>query len=210
MRWCIDSTLCRGTGAHDSSRDCWSDARVAQVSIRKPLELPTRKSIMTNRKIFYTSDIYDDFEEEVASLDLQLQSLGQHRQFHGRIRTVKCLHDNGLVTAIADAPGNGQVLVVDGGGSLHTALMGGNVAKAFADNGWAGVIIHGAVRDRHEIAELPLGVKALGSNPRKSAKKNIGIRDVSITLHNVEFVPGAMVYADEDGVIVDAREIQEL
>ena len=165
---------------------------------------------MTNREIFYTSDIYDDFEEEVASLDLQLQSLGQHRQFHGRIRTVKCLHDNGLVKAIADEPGNGQVLVVDGGGSLHTALMGGNVAKAFADNGWAGGIIHGAVRDRHEIEELPLGVKALGSNPRKSAKNNIGIRDIPVTLHNVEFVPGAVVYADEDGVIVDARDIQDI
>src|SRR5699024_519815 len=164
---------------------------------------------MTNREIFYTSDIYDDLEEEVASLDLQLQSLGQHRQLHGRIGAVKCLHDNGLVKAIADEPGNGQVLVVDGGGSLHTALMGGNVAKAFADNGWAGVIIHGAVRDRHEIEELPLCVKALGSNPRKSAKNNIGIRDIPVALHNVEFVPGAMGYADEDGGIVDAQDIQQ-
>lgn len=163
---------------------------------------------MTN--IFYTSDIYDDFGEDVASLDLQLQSLGKHRQFHGRIRTVKCLHDNGLVKAIAEEPGQGQVLVVDGEGSLHTALMGGNVAKAFADHGWAGVIINGAVRDRHEIEELGLGVKALGSNPRKSAKDNVGDRDITVTIANVEFVPGAMVYADEDGVIVDARDIDPL
>src|SRR5699024_4140504 len=106
---------------------------------------------MTNRKIFYASDIYDDFEEEVASLDLQLQSLGQHRQFHGRIRTGKCRHENGLDKAPADEPGNRQVRVADGGGSLPTALRGGNEAKAFADNGWAGVIIHGAVRDRHEM-----------------------------------------------------------
>lgn len=165
---------------------------------------------MTNREIFYTSDIYDDFEEEVASLDLQLQSLGQHRQFHGRIRTVKCFQDNGLVKQIAQEPGIGQVLVVDGGGSLHTALMGGNVAKDFADNGWAGVIIYGAVRDRHEIEELELGVKALGSNPRKSAKENSGVRDTTVTIHHVEFIPGAMVYADEDGVIVDARDVQSL
>ncbi len=157
------------------------------------------------RDILYTSDIYDEFEDEVSSLDLQLQSLGQHRQFHGRIRTVQCLHDNGLVKAIANEPGNGQVLVVDGGGSLHSALMGGNIAKAFADNGWAGVIIHGAVRDRHEIEALPLGVKALGSNPRKSAKDGVGVRDVPVTIHNIEFAPGATVYADEDGVVVDAR-----
>jgi len=160
---------------------------------------------VSQRKIFYTSDIYDAFEEEVASLDLQLQSLGQHRQFHGRIRTVQCLHDNGLVKAIANEPGEGQVLVVDGGGSLRSALMGGNIAKAFADNGWAGVIIHGAIRDRHEIAALPLGVKALGSNPRKSAKDGIGVRDITVTIGNVDFIPYATVYADEDGVIVDAR-----
>lgn len=163
------------------------------------------KEFMTQREIFYTSDLYDQHEEAVASLDLQLQSLGLHRQFHGRIRTVRCLQDNGLVKAIANEPGNGQVLVVDGGGSLRSALMGGNIAKAFADNGWAGVIIYGAVRDRHEIAELALGVKALGSNPRKSAKDGVGVRDVPVTIGNVEFVPGAMVYADEDGVIVDPR-----
>lgn len=163
---------------------------------------------MTPREIFYTSDIYDAFEEQVASLDLQLHSLGQHRQFHGRVRTVKCLHDNGLVKAIANEPGDGQVLVIDGGGSLRSALMGGNIAAAFADNGWAGVIINGAVRDRHEIEALPLGVKALGSNPRKSAKEGVGVRDVPVTIDNVEFVPGAMVYADEDGIIVDARTSQ--
>lgn len=165
---------------------------------------------MTQREIVYTSDIYDAFEDQVASLDLQLQNLGGHRQFHGRIRTVRCFQDNGLVKAIADEPGDGQVLVVSGGGSLHTALMGGNIAQAFADNGWAGVIIHGVVRDRHEIAALPLGVKALGSNPRKSAKDSVGMRDTTVTIDNVEFPPGAMVYADDDGVIVDARNIQAI
>ena len=165
---------------------------------------------MTQREIVYTSDIYDDQGEAVSSLDLQLESLGQHRQFYGRIRTVKCYQDNGLIKAIGNEPGNGQVLVVDGAGSLHTALMGGNIATAFADNGWAGVIINGAIRDRHEIEALQMGVKALGSNPRKSAKQGTGERDVPVTIHNVEFVPGAMVYADEDGVIVDARDIQQI
>ena len=165
---------------------------------------------MTSREIFYTSDIYDAAEHEVASLDLQLESLGARRQFHGRIRTVSCLHDNGLVKSIANEPGHGQVLVVDGGGSLHSALMGGNIATAFADNGWAGVIIHGAVRDRHEINALDLGVKALGSNPRKSAKDGVGVRDIPVTIGNVEFTSGAMVYADEDGVIVYDRELQPL
>ena len=165
---------------------------------------------MTQRETIYTSDIYDDRGEAVSSLDLQLESFGQHRQFHGRIRTVKCYQDNGLIKAIGNEPGNGQVLVVDGAGSLHTALMGGNIATAFAGNGWAGVIINGAIRDRHEIETLQLGVKALGSNPRKSAKQSVGERDIAVTIQNVEFIPGAMVYADEDGIIVDAQEIQQI
>jgi len=180
------------------------------ITLEQVTPPPDESSVMTTRTIFYTSDIYDAAENEVASLDLQLESLGAHRQFHGRIRTVSCLHDNGLVKAIANEPGNNQVLVVDGGGSLHSALMGGNIATAFADNGWAGVIINGAIRDRHEIEALQMGVKALGSNPRKSAKQGTGERDVPVTIHNVEFVPGAMVYADEDGVIVDARDIQQI
>src|SRR5699024_6086282 len=108
------------------------------ITLEQVTPPPDESSVMTTRTIFYTSDIYDAAENEVASLDLQLESLGAHRQFHGRIRTVSCLHDNGLVKAIANEPGNNQVLVVDGGGSLHSALMGGNIATAFADNGWAG------------------------------------------------------------------------
>src|SRR5699024_11567842 len=130
--------------------------------------------LYTTRTMLYTSYTYDSAKNEVASLDIQCESQDTHRQFHGHIRTVSCLNDNGQVKAIANEPGNNQVLVVDGGGSLHSALMGGNIATAFADNGWAGVIINGAIRDRHEIEALQMGVKALGSNPRKSAKQGTG------------------------------------
>lgn len=164
-------------------------------------------AFMAERKNYYTSDIYDAHEEAVACLDTQLRSYGGTDIFHGKIRTVSCLHDNALVKAIAEEPGEGQVLIVDAGGSLHTALMGGNVAARFAENGWSGVIIHGAIRDRHEIAELDLGVKALGSNPRKSAKRGDGTRDVPVTIGNVVFQPGATVFADLDGVVVDANGV---
>src|SRR5699024_6776676 len=163
---------------------------------------------MTQREIVYTSDIYDDQGEAVSSLDLQLESLGQHRQFYGRIRTAKCYQDNGLIKAIGNESRNGKVLVVDGAGSLHTALMGGNIATAFADNGWAGDIINAVILNRHESEALKMGVKALGSNAKKSAKQCTGGRDVRVTIHNVEFVPGAMVYAEEDFVIVVVRDIQ--
>jgi regulator of ribonuclease activity A len=100
---------------------------------------------------------------------VQFQDLGGRQAFSGPVRTVRCREDNGLVKAVLNSPGGASVLV-DGGGLLTSALMGDMIAAAAVENGWAGVLIHGAVRDRAALASLPLGVKALGSNPRKSAK----------------------------------------
>ena len=102
-----------------------------------------------------------------------------------------------------NSPGNGAVLVVDGGGSLNTALMGDMIAEAAVVNGWAGVVINGPIRDRSAVAKLPLGVKALGSNPRKSAKDSVGEVDVPVEFGGVTFRPGAVLYADEDGILVE-------
>ncbi|MFF5075413.1 ribonuclease E activity regulator RraA [Actinoplanes sp. NPDC000266] len=97
--------------------------------------------------------------------------------------------------------GEGRVLVVDGGGSVHRALMGDVIAGLAVTNGWSGVIIHGAVRDVAELRSLPLGVKALGSNPRKSTKTGAGERDVPVEFGGCRFSPGARVVADEDGIV---------
>lgn len=155
-----------------------------------------------------TSDIYDEREEQVASLTVRLENIGGHRHFHGPVRTLRCFHDNGLLKQIIAEPGDGAVLVVDGGGSLDSELLGGSMAATLAANGWAGVIIYGAVRDRAELAELPLGIKALGSNPRKSNKDGTGERDVTVTIGEVDFHPGAMVYADDDGILVERKPTQ--
>ena len=104
--------------------------------------------------------------------------------------------------SVLGTPGNGAVLVVDGGGSLRTALMGDLIAASAVANGWSGVVINGAIRDRAAIAGLPLGVKALGSNPRKSAKAGAGERDVEISLGGVTFAPGDIAYSDDDGIVV--------
>jgi regulator of ribonuclease activity A len=93
------------------------------------------------------------------------------------------------------------VLVVDGGGSLESALMGDLIAASAVENGWAGVIIHGAVRDVVALRGLPLGALALGSNPRKSAKDGVGEQDVTVSFGGVDFVPGQLVWADEDGIL---------
>ncbi|MFJ7750061.1 ribonuclease E activity regulator RraA [Arthrobacter sp. NPDC097144] len=150
-----------------------------------------------------TADLYDEHGELLASVSLQLQDLGGHTGFSGPVRTVRCREDNGLVKAVLNSPGNGAVLVVDGAGSLNTALMGDLIAAAAVENGWSGVVINGGVRDRAALAKLPLGIKALGSNPRKSAKDSVGEVDIPVEFGGATFRPGAVLYADEDGILVE-------
>lgn len=150
-----------------------------------------------------TADLYDRHGESLASVSLQFQDLGGRTAFTGPIRTIRCREDNGLVKSVLNSPGDGSVLVVDGGGSLNTALMGDMIAGAAVANGWAGVVINGAVRDRAALASLPLGVKALGSNPRKSAKESAGEVDVTVEFGGAVFRPGAALYADDDGILVE-------
>lgn len=152
-----------------------------------------------------TSDIYDERGEELSSLTIRLENLGGKRQFHGPVRTLRCYQDNGLLKRVILTPGDGAVLVIDGGGSMESELLGGLMAQTLAENGWAGVVVYGAVRDRHELAETDLGIKALGSNPRKSAKGGEGEIDAVVEIGQVEFRPGAMLYADDDGILVERR-----
>jgi regulator of ribonuclease activity A len=150
-----------------------------------------------------TADVYDERGEELDSLGLQLQDFGGHAAFDGPIRTVRCHRDNALVKALLATPGEGAVLVIDGAGSLDSALVGDLIAGSAVENGWTGLIVHGAIRDRATIAGLALGVKALGTNPRKSAKEGVGEVDVPVTIAGVVFTPGKHVWADLDGVLVE-------
>lgn len=150
-----------------------------------------------------TADLYDEHGDELDSLALQLCDLGGRVAFDGPIRTVHCHRDNALVKSVLATPGDGAVLVVDGGGSLESALVGDLIAGSAVENGWSGIILHGAVRDRAALAALDLGVKALGSNPRKSAKAGAGEVDVPVEIAGVVFSPGRHVWADADGVLVE-------
>lgn len=150
-----------------------------------------------------TADLYDERGEALDSLSLQLQDIGGITAFAGPIRTVRCHRDNALVKATLATPGDGAVLVVDGGGALESALVGDLIAASAVQHGWAGVIVNGAIRDRAAIGKLALGLKALGSNPRKSAKDGAGAVDVPVTIAGVAFLPGKQVWADADGVLVE-------
>ncbi|MFU8875570.1 ribonuclease E activity regulator RraA [Micromonospora sp. SL4-19] len=149
-----------------------------------------------------TADLYDRYGEDLGSCDTQLRQFGGVAAFAGPAVTVRCFEDNALVKSIVSESGEGRVLVVDGGASLHTALMGDLIAGAAAENGWAGVVINGAVRDVAALRALPIGIKALGTNPRKSAKTGAGERDVPVFFGNCVFAPGSHVYSDDDGVVV--------
>lgn len=134
-------------------------------------------------------------------------SFGGRGRFSGPVSTVKCFEDNSLVKAALDEPGQGRVLVVDGGGSLRRALVGGNLAAAAAKNGWAGVVVNGCVRDSAELAACAVGVKALGLMPLPTDKRNEGQRDVAVLVQGVWVRPGDWLYADEDGVVVADRAL---
>ena len=154
-----------------------------------------------------TTDLYDDFEEHCQTCSIQFRDFGARKRFHGPVRTVECFEDNVLFRQLLSEPGDGAVIVVDGQGSTTRALMGDMLAARASENGWAGVIIHGAIRDSEEIATIDLGVKAVGVNPAKSAKHGAGRIDVAVTFGGVTFQPGDWVYSDEDGVLVSPQEI---
>ncbi|MFJ9558436.1 ribonuclease E activity regulator RraA [Streptomyces fuscichromogenes] len=147
-----------------------------------------------------TADLVDQYGTQLRVCDLQFRQFGAHRVFAGPVRTVSCHEDNGLLRDLLRTPGDGHVLVVDGGASLRTALVGDLIAASAQDNGWAGLILHGAVRDSAALAELKVGIKALGTIPRKSAKDAVGEIDVPVTFGGVTFRPGDILHADDDGI----------
>ncbi|SSY70607.1 ribonuclease E activity regulator RraA [Alysiella crassa] len=155
---------------------------------------------------FLNADLMD-IAPETQSCETDFKSYGQRKRFCGRIRTVKVFQDNGLVRRMSETPSDGEVMVVDGGGSRFSALMGDRLARKAMENGWAGVVIFGVIRDSVEINTLDFGVKALGTNPRKSPTEYQGEIDVPVSFGNVDFVAGKYLYSDEDGVLVSDNPI---
>lgn len=154
-----------------------------------------------------TADLCDDFNEEVMVLAPIFKDFGGKDTFFGDITTLKVFEDNSLVRAALEKPGNGRVLVVDGGGSLRCALVGDNLAVLGQENGWSGIVVFGCIRDSAQISEIQLGVKALGVNPRKSVKKGEGQIDVAVRFAEVLIEPGQFLYADVDGVVIAQKAL---
>lgn len=161
---------------------------------------------------FSTCDLCDAHGADIAAgvvtvLPPVFHAYGGRPTFAGPAFTLKVFEDNALVRSTLETPGKGQVLVIDGGGSVRSALVGGNLAVLAVKNGWAGIIVHGAVRDVAEINACDTGVRALALNPQRSARKGVGDTGTRVTIAGVAVTPGDWIYADADGILVSAREL---
>ena len=156
---------------------------------------------------FSTADLCDAFGDALHQAAPLFREFGAAAQFHGPIATVRVRDDNALVREALETAGGGRVLVVDGGGSTHCALLGGRLAQLALTNGWTGVVVNGCVRDSVEIARLAIGVRALAAAPRKSAKTGAGENEVVVQFAGVTFTPGHWLYADGDGIVVSVRDL---
>ena len=156
---------------------------------------------------FATTDL-SDAHPEAQVCEPEFGDFGGNLAFHGAIKTLKVFEDNALVRATLETPGEGRVLVVDGGGSRRCALVGGNLGALGVKNGWAGIVVNGCIRDSEEIAAQDIGVKALGLHPRKSEKGlHSAHADKVVTFAGVTFKPGAWLYADADGIVVSDQPL---
>jgi regulator of ribonuclease activity A len=149
-----------------------------------------------------TTDLCDAYPE-IQVCEPLFQVFGGNVRFAGPVTTVKVFEDNTLIKQAVESPGEGRVLVVDGGGSQRCGLVGGNLAASAAQNGWAGLVVYGCIRDADELAEQPLGVRALGTFPRKSERGlHSGHVGRTVTFAGVVFREGEWLCADRDGIVV--------
>ena len=156
---------------------------------------------------FTTADLCDAHESQIQVAEPVFRSYGRLSRFSGPAATIKVFEDNSRVRQSLEEPGQGRVLVIDGGGSLRCALVGDQLARLAMSNNWAGLVIFGCVRDSKEIDEMPLGIKALNTIPRKSIKRGEGERDVAVTFASITVHPGDFVYSDEDGLVIASTKL---
>jgi regulator of ribonuclease activity A len=156
-----------------------------------------------------TTDLCDANEDKVRVVEPMFSSFGQRNAFHGQIATLKLFEDNTLVRKTLESPGNGRVLIIDGGGSLRRALVGDQLAALAVTNSWAGIVVYGCIRDSRAISEMDIGLFALDTHPMKTRKLNTGEAEIPVTFGGVTFTPGEWVYADEDGVIASATALHQ-
>ena len=163
----------------------------------------------SKQDVIVTADVYDAYYEHLQVCELQFRSFGRVDSFCGPCDTVATFEDHTPVFEALQQKGNGRILVVDGGGSLRVGILGDKLAAVGVENGWLGVVIAGAIRDRSAIDELQIGVKALGTTARRTWTTGPRTRGVSVQFGSITVEPGYWVYADRDCVLV-SRDKQDV
>lgn len=161
---------------------------------------------------FATADLCDQHEPDIRAGRIRIvspmfRSYGGRSAFSGPIATLKLFEDNSYVRKALEQPGEGRVLVIDGGGSLRRALVGDQLAALGVSKGWSGILVYGCIRDSAAIQTMDIGVQALATHPQKTDKKNVGEMDVAVCFGGVTFLTGEWLYADQDGILVSAEPL---
>jgi len=156
---------------------------------------------------FATADLFDNHADELQVCAPIFLDFGGHTDFCGPIRTLKVFESFGITKSTLRTDGEGHVLVIDGGGSLRCAMLGDKLAQLAIDHNWKGILINGCVRDSAAISTLPIGVKALSTNPTRPSPEGEGQLDVPVRFAGVTFHPGHFLYADADGVVLSQHNL---
>ena len=154
-----------------------------------------------------TPDISDNYPD-LDFLPYQFKSYGIKSSFYGQVETIKAPDDNSKIKGILATPGEGRVLIVDGGESRKVALLGDQIAANAQKNEWVGIIIIGYVRDVEILNSIDIGIFALGAVPKKSAKLDRGLIGEALILSGIHVKQGDWVYCDKNGVIISEQEIK--
>lgn len=154
-----------------------------------------------------TADLYDVYGDLLQVAEPLFRDFGGATHFSGEIATVKIFEDNTRVRSMLETEGMGRILVVDGGGSMRCALVGDQIGTLAAGNGWSGIVVNGCIRDSQQLAQLPIGIKALGACPAKSAKRGEGQTQICVRFADICFAPGHHLWADPDGIVVAASAL---
>lgn len=155
----------------------------------------------------FTADLCDAGGTTLHLVAPLFRDFGATTSFAGAMVTVHCADDNSKVREQVERAGNNQILVIDGGGSMRCALLGGNLAVLAQQNGWRGILINGCVRDSHELVHIPLGIRALAACPRRSEKRQSGSVNIPLQFAGAVFIPGHFLYADQDGIVLSAQAL---
>ncbi|ACA32512.1 ribonuclease E activity regulator RraA [Histophilus somni] len=154
-----------------------------------------------------TAELCDIYLDQIDVVEPIFSSFGGKSTFFGKITTIKCFENNGLISEILEENGEGRVLLIDGGGAVRRALIDANLAQLAADNGWEGIIVYGAIRQLQQLENINIGIQALAPIPVGSDEQSIGETDVPVNFGGVTFFPDDYIYADLTGIILSQEPL---